>query len=77
MAVLAEASRRRWRTSSPSAKRKAMTPRTRKLARHGEVSAVLMRDARLILWGIRPILIGSFAPSVSIRRIKDVDVLGG
>ena len=35
-----------------------------------------MRDARLILWGIRPILIGSYARSVSIRRIKDVDVFG-
>lgn len=41
---------------------------------HKEVSEVLKADDRLRKLGVSPILIGSYARDVSIRRVKDVDV---
>lgn len=43
---------------------------------HAKVRKVLQADAKLKGWGIDPILIGSYAREVSIRRVKDVDVFG-
>lgn len=43
-------------------------------AAHSEVSAVLEEDDKLQSWGLNTKLIGSYARSVSIRRVKDVDV---
>ena len=43
---------------------------------HAEVSEVLTGDAKLQKLGISPVLIGSYAREVSIRRVKDVDVCG-
>ncbi len=40
-----------------------------------QVVAVLGKSDLLADWGLSPILIGSYARSVSIKRIKDVDVL--
>jgi hypothetical protein len=42
---------------------------------HADVRAVLERDAQLSEWGVDTILIGSYKRQVSIRRVKDVDVL--
>jgi len=41
---------------------------------HNEVREVLLADSRLVDMGIDPILIGSYAREVSIKRVKDVDV---
>ncbi len=41
---------------------------------HDEVRKVLLADSKLVDLGIDPILIGSYAREVSIRRVKDVDV---
>ena len=41
---------------------------------HKEVSEVLKADERLRKLGVVPVLIGSYARDVSIRRVKDVDV---
>jgi hypothetical protein len=43
---------------------------------HAEVSKVLNADQRLKDLGISPVLIGSYARNVSIKRVKDVDVFG-
>lgn len=43
---------------------------------HAEVSKVLKADKNLTELGIDPVLIGSYARSVSIKRVKDVDVFG-
>ena len=43
---------------------------------HDEVSKALKADKRLQALGISPVLIGSYARSVSIKRVKDVDVFG-
>lgn len=43
---------------------------------HAEVSDVLTGDDKLRALGISPVLIGSYAREVSIRRVKDVDVFG-
>jgi len=43
---------------------------------HAEVSTVLTGDDKLKALGISPVLIGSYAREVSIRRVKDVDVFG-
>ena len=43
---------------------------------HAEVSRVLCGFDKLKALGISPILIGSYAREVSIRRVKDVDVFG-
>jgi hypothetical protein len=43
---------------------------------HAEVTKVLKADERLQKLGISPVLIGSYARSVSIKRVKDVDVFG-
>lgn len=43
---------------------------------HTEVSKVLSESTELKELGISPILIGSYARQVSIKRIKDVDVFG-
>jgi hypothetical protein len=43
---------------------------------HADVSAVLTKSQPLINLGINPVLIGSYAREVSIRRVKDVDVFG-
>jgi hypothetical protein len=43
---------------------------------HAEVTKVLKADKRLQDLGISPVLIGSYARSVSIKRVKDVDVFG-
>ena len=43
---------------------------------HAEVSAALKAAAPLARLGVSPVLIGSYAREVSIRRVKDVDVLG-
>lgn len=43
---------------------------------HAEVSKVLTKDDKLKALGIDPVLIGSYAREVSIRRVKDVDVFG-
>tara|TARA_B100000378_G_scaffold278318_1_gene281089 strand:+ start:9776 stop:10783 length:1008 start_codon:yes stop_codon:yes gene_type:complete len=43
---------------------------------HSEVSKVLNESDELKALGISPILIGSYAREVSIKRIKDVDVFG-
>lgn len=43
---------------------------------HWEVGRVLTADSLLNKWGITPILIGSYARDVSIRRVKDVDLFG-
>jgi hypothetical protein len=45
-------------------------------AAHAEVSAALRAAKPLINLGIDPVLIGSYARDVSIRRVKDVDVFG-
>lgn len=42
---------------------------------HNEVRDALAKDDQLIEWSTDPILIGSYKRSVSIRRVKDVDVL--
>jgi hypothetical protein len=39
-----------------------------------EVREALAGDEQLVAWGTDPILIGSYMRSVSIRRVKDVDV---
>lgn len=41
---------------------------------HKDLRAVLLADEVLAGWGIDPVLIGSYARNVSIRRVKDVDV---
>lgn len=41
---------------------------------HKQVRAVLEADDKLTKLGISPILIGSYAREVTIRRVKDVDV---
>lgn len=41
---------------------------------HDEVRGVLEKDETLRKWGIDPVLIGSYARKVSIRRVKDVDM---
>ncbi len=43
---------------------------------HAEVSKVLTGDDKLKALGISPVLIGSYAREVSIRRVKDVDMFG-
>ena len=43
---------------------------------HTEVSKVLNKSNELKALGISPVLIGSYARQVSIKRIKDVDVFG-
>ena len=43
---------------------------------HAEVRDALAADDTLSSWGLSPILIGSYARSVSIRRMKDVDLFG-
>jgi Second Messenger Oligonucleotide or Dinucleotide Synthetase domain len=43
---------------------------------HAEVSAALKAAAPLGRLGVSPVLIGSYAREVSIRRVKDVDVFG-
>lgn len=48
---------------------KANAPEAHKLVRD-----VLMADAKLTEYGADPVLIGSYKRSVSIKRIKDVDV---
>ncbi|MHA7304298.1 SMODS domain-containing nucleotidyltransferase [Arthrobacter sp. TMN-49] len=42
---------------------------------HAEVREVLHDDADLMEWGLHSVLIGSYRREVSIRRVKDVDVL--
>lgn len=44
-------------------------------AAHAEVRKVLEADPDLKAWGIDTVLIGSYKRHVSIRRVKDVDVL--
>lgn len=41
---------------------------------HTEVRDALAKDDQLLKWGTDPILIGSYKRSVSIQRVKDVDV---
>lgn len=41
---------------------------------HQLVRQVLSADAQLAAYGVDPVLIGSYKRSVSIRRVKDVDV---
>lgn len=41
---------------------------------HADVRATLALSFPLVAWGNNPVLIGSYARSVSIRRMKDVDV---
>lgn len=41
---------------------------------HGEVREALTSNRQLVSWGLDPVLIGSYKRSVSIRRIKDVDM---
>ncbi len=41
---------------------------------HKEVAAVLEADEKLVELGVDPLLIGSYARHVSIRRVKDVDM---
>lgn len=43
---------------------------------HAEVSKVLRADTQLQKVGVSPVLIGSYARNVSIKRVKDVDVFG-
>ncbi|WBM79129.1 nucleotidyltransferase [Cryobacterium breve] len=43
---------------------------------HKQVRAALEADPVLAGYGINPVLIGSYKRSVSIKRIKDVDVFG-
>lgn len=45
-------------------------------AAHAEVSKALRKSDPLGRLGVSPILIGSYAREVSIRRVKDVDVFG-
>lgn len=44
-------------------------------AAHADVRAVLEADQKLNDWGVDTVLIGSYKRHVSIRRVKDVDVL--
>ena len=44
---------------------------------HKQVSAVLEADGRLTNLGVSCFLIGSYGRDVSIKRVKDVDVLRG
>jgi hypothetical protein len=41
---------------------------------HAEVRDHLETDSDLVEWGLKTLLIGSYAREVSIRRVKDVDV---
>ncbi len=41
---------------------------------HNEVRDALAAASGLDDWGVKPILIGSYARSVAIQRVKDVDV---
>lgn len=41
---------------------------------HQQVREALKKAAPLDDWGVNPVLIGSYARDVSIRRVKDVDV---
>lgn len=41
---------------------------------HEEIGKVLGADEKLKEWGVNPILIGSYARRVSIRRVYDVDM---
>ena len=41
---------------------------------HAEVRDVLASDEELAGWGLKSLLIGSYAREVSIRRVNDVDV---
>ena len=59
------------RRVEPTADDKANAPEA-----HLEVRDVLTADPTLKKWGLDPILIGSYARDVSIRRMKDVDVFG-
>lgn len=43
-------------------------------AAHQLVREALMADAKLVEYGIDPVLIGSYRRNVSIKRVKDVDV---
>ncbi len=43
---------------------------------HEQVSDALKTDPRLRELGVDPVLIGSYAREVSIKRVKDVDVFG-
>lgn len=42
---------------------------------HAKVRAVVAKDETLKAWGADSVLIGSYKRQVSIRRVKDVDVL--
>lgn len=75
MAVLAESFKTALGNIEPQRKEEGDDAKNAKAA-HAEVSKVLMGDERLKLWGISPVLIGSYGRDVSIRRIKDVDVFG-
>ena len=46
------------------------------ISAHEEVRKVLNQDSVLSKWGVDPILIGSYARDVTIRRVKDVDLFG-
>ena len=75
MAVLAESFGKALANIEPQRKEEGDDAKNAKAA-HEEVNKVLKGDNTLKLWGVSPILIGSYARSVSIRRIKDVDVFG-
>jgi hypothetical protein len=75
VAILAESFKKALGNIEPQREHEGDDAKNAKLA-HEEVRQVLKGDSKLKLWGVDPILIGSYARSVSIRRIKDVDVFG-
>lgn len=70
MAVLSSQFSKALELVEPSAEDKANAPEA-----HKAVRAVLTGADELKAWGLDPVLIGSYKRDVSIRRVKDVDVL--
>jgi tRNA nucleotidyltransferase (CCA-adding enzyme) len=75
MAVLAESFNKALANIEPQRKEPGDDAKCAQAAQK-EVREVLLDDSKLSSWGIDPVLIGSYARHVSIRRVKDVDVFG-
>ena len=69
MAILTNLFHQALRNIEPSDDDKDNAPKA-----HTQVRDALAKDDQVLGWGSDPILIGSYKRSVSIRRVKDVDV---